>query len=164
MRASVLKSNTRYSPLESAQFLKNGDAGLSHKKGSMLGHVLPLTSLIDAFSIIVIYLLIGTQSGGTEIGVPTKITLPVAEAGKMIEAVSSIVRIEEGKYFINETQVSESDLGQKLSQLKNDAKEKEIEILIQADQKMDFAELDPLIRAGSEAGIQTLKFAVMPNK
>ncbi|MGE0633200.1 MAG: ExbD/TolR family protein [Pseudobdellovibrionaceae bacterium] len=167
MKASVLKNNTRTSPLESTQLLKNGN---QIKKASWheSGLVLPLTSLIDAFSIIVIYLLIGTQSGGLEVGVPTKISLPVAESGTTIESAESIIRIIKGQYFINEdtAPVDASNLGEKLVELKNLAtdKEKEFEILIQADQQMDFAQLDPVIRAGSEAGIQTLKFAVMPKQ
>ena len=40
--------------------------------------------------------------------------------------------------------------------------EGDAEILIQGDQAMNYADLDPLLKAGSEAGIQKLKFAVLP--
>lgn len=163
MKASPLADKTRHSVLEQAQILKvGGHSRTKHKPELALA--LPLTSLIDAFSIIVIYLLIGTQSGGEEIDVSKHIELPTAEAQQPIEKVSPIVRIEKGEYYINDQKVAVQNLGAKLVEVKKGLDEKDIEILIQADTKMDYAQLDPLIRAGSEAGIQKLKFAVLPTK
>ena len=156
------KSNT-LSPLAQAQLI--GNSGVNTKKNKPeMNALLPLTSLIDAFYIIVIYLLIGTQSGGVESDLSKHITLPMAEAGQVIEKETSTVRIEKGQYFIDNKPVSISQLGAKLAELKKASKEDNMEIIIQADQAMDYADLDPLLRAGSEAGIQKLKFAVFPNK
>jgi biopolymer transport protein ExbD len=156
------KSNT-LSPLAQAQFIGNNGVDTKNQKAEM-NALLPLTSLIDAFCIIVIYLLIGTQSGGIETDLSKNIQLPVAEAGQSIDKETSMVRIEKGQYFINNKQVHVSQLGLKLAELKKSLKDQDMDIIIQADQNMDFADLDPLLRAGSEAGIQKLKFAVMPNK
>ncbi|MBX2988670.1 MAG: biopolymer transporter ExbD [Bdellovibrionaceae bacterium] len=164
MKRSSMNQAARFSPLEQAQLLKNGGEPIAGKKAEA-ALALPLTSLIDAFSIIVIYLLIGTQSGGIEIDVPKRLNLPVAESGIAVDKPqASIVRIEKGQYFVNNEAVSVQGLGAKLYQLKKSLGENEAEIFIQADQEMNYADLDPLLRAGSEAGIQKLKFAVMPNK
>jgi biopolymer transport protein ExbD len=159
MNPTSFAQSGRNSPLDSLQSLKAGGE-ISKKKRSELALVLPLTSLIDAFSIIVIYLLIGTQTGAAEVQVGGQIQLPVAESGTGIETPAPIVRIEKGQYFINDELVPSSRLGEKLVELKKE----DSEILIQADQAMNYADLDPLLRAGSEAGIQKLKFAVVPSK
>jgi biopolymer transport protein ExbD len=156
-----MQSKSTLSPL---QTLKNGGQFKVDQKSQGHAAILPLTSLIDAFSIIVIYLLIGTQSGGIETNVSSQMQLPIAEQGSTIEKETSIVRIENGVYYINDQAVAVSELGAKLAALKGSADSDSIEILIQADRKMTYASLDPLLRAGSEAGIQKLKFAVTPEQ
>jgi biopolymer transport protein ExbD len=144
-----------------AQNLKPGS-----KKKSLfrrdLALALPLTSLIDAFSIIVIYLLIGTQSGGIETQVPGQMNLPAAEHSASIDKTMPILKIQKGIYYINDQKVSGSQLGAKLEELKKDSKD--VELMIQADVEMKYSELDPIIKAGSLAGIEKLKFAVVPKQ
>lgn len=159
MRNSAL-TEKRNSPLENMQRMKNGEG---KKKLLDMAPVLPLTSLIDAFSIIVIYLLIGTQSGGLETVVPNNMKLPMADSGVGVES-SPIVRIERGRYFVDEKEVRLSELTARLAEIKAAKSEGDAEILIQADQKMDYASLDPLLRASAQAGLQKLRFAVMPKK
>ena len=161
MKQASFRNSNRHSPLDQTQGMKFGNSG-NQKKHRDLAVALPLTSLIDAFCIIVIYLLIGTQSGGLEVNLPSKIQLPTAEAGQSIEKETSIVRVENGHYFINEQPVTISELGPRLAQLKTQSEE--MEIMIQGDQKMNYVDLDPILKAGSAAGIQKLKFAVMPSK
>jgi biopolymer transport protein ExbD len=160
MNQSALNQKKSNSPLARSQNLKGGEA----KKRSRGEVNLPLTALIDAFSIIVIYLLIGTQNAGPENGIPGNIQLPTAELSATFEE-APVVRIEKGLYFIDDVQIAQSQLGQKLFELKKkSAKPEDMQVLIQADQKMDYAQLDPLLKAGSEAGIQKIKFAVVPTK
>lgn len=159
MRASFVKKSVAHSPIAEAQTLMS--EGKSTRKKSELAPILPLTSLIDAFCIIVIYLLIGTQTSGTEMNVPTQINLPIAESGVALES-SPIVRIEKGQYFLNDQPIAVNALGAQLYQLKTQSGNQDMQLIVQADQKMDYADLDPLIKAGSQAGIQKLKFAVMP--
>lgn len=162
LKATQLKTTDRVSPLEQAQSLLG--ASRARKKREMT-IPLPLTSLIDAFSIIVIYLLIGTQSGGMEGNVPNRMQLPMAESGQSLPLEElPVVRIEKGRYFVNDQAVSAAQLGAKLAELKKTLKPEQSELVIQADQKMDYADLDPLLRAGSEAGLQKLKFAVVPSR
>ncbi|WP_413581543.1 ExbD/TolR family protein [Bdellovibrio sp. HCB288] len=160
MRTSFLNTNQKRSLLAEAQSLKPGSRKKSGKGGLALA--LPLTSLIDAFSIIVIYLLIGTQSTGLEVK-SGNINLPLADQATSVEKEMPILRIEKGNYFINDVRVADSQLGSKLESLKKDAKQ-EIELMIQADTEMKYADLDPIIKAGSLAGIEKLKFAVVPKQ
>lgn len=162
MKTTNFATATKRSPLGDAQWM--GSMGKNTHKKSHAAVLLPLTSLIDAFSIIVIYLLIGTQGGGLDTDLPTQIKLPTAESGQIIDAEMLTVRIEKGSYYINDKKVANSELAQKLYQLKGKGDKNNVEILIQADQAMDYADLDPLLRAGSQAGIQKLKFAVIPSK
>lgn len=164
MRTSPLSFANKKSALSPLQILKNGGDYRAGKTNDAMAAILPLTSLIDAFSIIVIYLLIGTQSGGMETDIPSQMQLPMAENGIQIQKETSIVRVSNGVYYINDEAVHVTRLGSKLAALKNSAKSEEMEILIQADKKMTYASLDPILRAGSEAGIQKLKFAVTPNQ
>lgn len=151
----------RRSPLLQAMSLKKDGGKPTH--GKELGLALPLTSLIDAFCIIVIYLLIGTQSQGVEGKIPGQMNLPTAESSQSLDKQIATLRIENGRYFLDEKPVERSSLGAKLSQLKKQATET-VELLVQADTEMEYADLDPLLRAGSEAGIEKLRFAVIPTK
>ncbi len=160
MKTSFLNQNQRRSPLLEAQKLNQK----SVKKVGVkeLAQVLPLTSLIDAFSIIVIYLLIGTQSGGLETPL-AKVNLPIATNSATVESQSAILKFEKNKYYLNDELVDARNLASKLSQLKNQSQNKQpIELMIQADQRIQYAQLDPVIKAGALAGIEKLKFAVLP--
>lgn len=164
MRKSFVDHSQRRSPLTEMLRLKGT------KKSGMgreMAIALPLTSLIDAFSIIVIYLLIGTQGGGIESKVPTNFNLPLAQYSQTLTEETPILRIEKGRYFLNDEQISLNNLGAKLQKLqaqkKSDAVVKKA-LMVQADTEMRYADLDPLLRAGSQAGIEQLKFAVVPQR
>lgn len=162
MKRSAL-STERRSPLQETMSVKNGNSSKHSRGVKELAMALPLTSLIDAFSIIVIYLLIGTQSAGVETNVSKKIMLPSAEQGQAVDKEMTVLRIEKGQYFLNDRQVAKASLAQSLAALKKSS-ETPIELMIQADINMEYADLDPLVRAGSEAGIEKLRFAVIPNQ
>ncbi len=142
------------------QLLKGGA-----KKGNPvrreLALALPLTSLIDAFSIIVIYLLIGTQNSGIETNISSKMNLPIASHSQGVDKQTAILRIEKGAYFLNDKAVPGNQLSNKLAELKKESTES-VELTVQADTEMKYADLDPLLKAGSQAGIEKLKFAVVP--
>lgn len=166
MNQSTLQTSLdKRSPLAQAQFLRFGGSAPTKRHG-MSQVVLPLTSLIDAFAIIVIYLLVGSQNSGVEINTPERLQLPTAQSGYNIEETPTlIVRIDKGVYYVNDKAVNATQLGARLAELrKAEAKDgiEATELLIQADHRMNYADLDPLLRAGSEAGIQKLKFAVLP--
>lgn len=162
MKTSFLDSSNKRSPLKEAQLL--GGKGKTKKARRELGLALPLTSLIDAFSIIVIYLLIGTQSSGVETQIPSRMNLPVADHSQGLNKEHPTLRIQKGQYFLNDKVVGISQLSNRLAEIKEKSEDKNIELMIQADTEMKYAELDPLIKAGSLAGIEKLKFAVVPTR
>jgi biopolymer transport protein ExbD len=159
MIKSQMNSSQKRSPLLEAQRM-SGKAGKKVTIREMV-QALPLTSLIDAFSIIVIYLLIGTQSGGLETAVPS-MELPSAYNSQSVTKVSAILRIQNNHFFLDDVPIKYKNLSQKLSELKKNSKN--FELMVQADQELKYAEIDPLIKAGSLAGIEKLKFAVLPTK
>lgn len=162
MVKTFLEASPKRSPMTESLALKGGK-----KKGGLgrdLALALPLTSLIDAFSIIVIYLLIGTQNSGMETEVPNQLNLPVANHSQSVEKATPILRIEKGSYFLDDKKVAANDLTNKLAELKKNSQEKQLELMVQADTEMKYADLDPLLKAGSLAGIEKLKFAVVPGQ
>ncbi len=161
MMKSHSMQTQRSSPLLEAQRMTmKGGKKLSIRD---LAQALPLTSLIDAFSIIVIYLLIGTQSGGIE--TPVKgMNLPIAQNSQGLEKSVAILRIQSNQFFLNDQPVTLKNLTEKLVELKKSTTETVVELMVQADQNMEYAQLDPLIKASSLAGIEKLKFAVLPPK
>lgn len=138
--------------------------------GREMAIALPLTSLIDAFSIIVIYLLIGTQGGGVETKIPN-FNLPLAQYSQTLTEETPVLRIEKGRYFLNDEAISLNNLGDKLQKLQkaqalkaNSEAPIKKALMVQADTEMKYADLDPLLKAGSQAGIEQLKFAVVPSR
>ncbi len=111
-----------------------------------------------------IYLLIGTQNSGIESKIPSAISLPTANHSVGIDKETPILSIQKGVYRLNDEVVAVSALGQKLLELKNKAQDKTLELLVQADQEMKYQDLDPLLKAGSESGIEKMKFAVVPGQ
>lgn len=159
---STLRINREHrSPILEAQQMP----GKARKRNVFreLALALPLTSLIDAFSIIVIYLLIGTQSGSFEVKVGP-VQLPTADHSMSVDKEIPVLRIQKKEFYINDQKIASSQLQQKLVDLKKNSKEKDVEIMVQADQNMSFDELDPLIKAGSLAGIEKFRFAVITTK
>lgn len=138
-----------------------------HTASRVLFSSLMLTSLVDAFSILVIFLLMSSQSG-IEAELKKTEKLPMASAIDSIEK-SIILRIEGGAYFIDEQPVRENELAKALIAAKekfeagllNNAK---AGLLVQADKTMDFDSLSPVLRAGSEAGLSQFKFAAIEGK
>ncbi len=125
---------------------------------------LSLTSLIDAFSILVIFLLINFSGANHNIKLNKGMQLPSALQTNPLQ-IGTVVSVNQGRYFIDEKEVSINMLvkklyetRQKIQKQNNDGKDN---LIIKADQKTEFANLNPIIMAGSQAGFTHFKFAVM---
>jgi biopolymer transport protein ExbD len=121
---------------------------------------LSLTSLIDAFSILVIYLLMNFSAQGEIINVSKDMQLPKATQSTDLKA-GLVVRISENQYFVADKQVSSSQLVKALLENKPKAKEEAGNLIIQADRRLDYAQISPVLQAGSHAGYQNYKFVVL---
>lgn len=159
--ASVTDARLR-SPLNEAMRL-NPRGGKRGKKKMVVALV--LTSLVDAFCIMVLYLLV-QNTGSTS-------TLELNRAENLPHAVKTeglhngtLVRVEKGHYFIGEKPVSEVNLAKELQLLKarlGENKDAEA-LIIQAGKTSDFAALVPIIRAGSITGFNKFRFAVLQSE
>ncbi len=138
------------------------------KQKKKIGATLMLTSLIDAFSILVVYLLMFFSNTGEMTYVNAEIELPKASTLERLDRYS-IIQIKESGYFVEERQIEESNLVSFLIDLKkslvqnfhnNDPGQLET-ITIQADKKIKYSQLSSIIQACSHAGFSEIKFAVL---
>ena len=128
-----------------------------------------LTSLIDAFSILVVYLLMLFSNTGEMTYVSSDIDLPKASSIERLDRYS-IIKIKKGGYFVEEQELTQDSLVPYLVDLKkklNKSPYQEGEesqrdtITIQADKKVKYNRLSPIIQACSHAGFSNIKFAVL---
>ena len=131
---------------------------------------LMLTSLIDAFSILVVYLLMFFSSTGEMTYVSSDIDLPKASVIERLDRYS-IIQIKKQGYFVEDTQLQSDDLVSYLVDLKKrlnkawsssqgDENQRDT-ITIQADKTVQYDRLSPVIQACSHAGFSNIKFAVL---
>jgi biopolymer transport protein ExbD len=124
---------------------------------------LMLTSLVDAFSILVIFLIMNHSTSQEPLNVGDKVQLPQAQSTSLIQQ-GVVVRIEDGRFTIDDKPVALGSLRAVLKKFNDgpDAAKKE-GLVIVADKQLDYADLSPVILAGSSAGFTKFKFAVIKN-
>ncbi|MGE0528223.1 MAG: ExbD/TolR family protein [Bdellovibrionales bacterium] len=122
---------------------------------------LMLTSLVDAFSILVIFLIMNHGASQDVVNLGHKIVLPRAEESQFIQN-GVVVRLEAGKFIVEDQDVPMPELASRLKAFNDgaDAAKKE-GIIIVADRNLDYESLSPVILAGSHAGFTKFKFAVI---
>ena len=116
---------------------------------------LTLTSLVDCFTILVVYLLLATSIGVDELKMNSQIVLP---SSRNSEEKSAGVQLQSvnGQYLLDNKPVEYADLYSALKQLK----EKNDAIVIIADRKQKYDQLNPLILTSLNAGYSNIRFAV----
>jgi biopolymer transport protein ExbD len=125
-----------------------------------------LTALIDAFSILVIFLLMSFSSSG-EVIVPGKgIELPKATMGEQLDR-QPVVKVEDGKIFVEDKEVTVNSLVGELLALRKRFQEtrpgEEFPgiVTIQGDRRLKYEVLNSIVLASSQAGFSDIKFAVI---
>jgi biopolymer transport protein ExbD len=122
---------------------------------------LMLTSLVDAFSILVIFLIMNHSTSQETVNLGQNITLPKAEQSQFIQE-GVVVRLENGKFMIEDKEVTLGDLARHLKTLNESVKVARKEgLIIVGDRDMDYESLSPVILAGANAGFTKFKFAVV---
>ena len=158
----IIKQTNLFSPLRASSALN--PKGQRFKRN--LSQTLMLTSLVDAFSILVIYLLISYSSSGEIMYISKDMKLPSAFEAEVLSR-QIIIKFEKGKYFIENEEVRKKDLFARLLKMKTEFKEKypeldgENKIIIQADKGEKFLDLNTIIHASAQAGFEEIKFAVI---
>lgn len=160
MRHTSVNETKMRSPLMDALILKPRKKAFKKKVVAAL----ILTSLVDAFSIMLLYLLCQPSGNGSTLELNKTENLPSAVKTDVIHK-GTVVRVEGDKYFLADQPVEQVQLAQKLQQLKASFGGREDDetqsIVIQADRGVDFAMLAPVVRAGSITGFHKFKFAVL---
>ena len=142
--------------------------GARGKKKKMVA-TLMLTSLIDAFSILVVYLLMFFSNTGEMTYVSSDIDLPKASAIERLDR-HSIIQIKKEGYFVEERELTRENLIYYLVNLKKKLNQFSFQegetdqretITIQADKTVKYVRLSAVIQACSHAGFSNIKFAVL---
>jgi len=161
MNSSTLKQTNIQSPLSQMAIVRPKAASTKRTLVSSL----MLTSLVDAFSILVIFLLMNAKSGIEQMEVKKAQVLPQASAMDMVTK-GIILRIEDNKYFVEDKPVNEANLAQTLENAKAKFETGRVDglkasVIVQADRAMDYEKFSPILRAGSAAGLNQFRFAVV---
>jgi biopolymer transport protein ExbD len=117
---------------------------------------------VDAFSILVIFLIMNHSTSQITVDLGKKIVLPSARESQFIQD-GTIVRIEGNQFFVGEKTFGMQDLVKTLKDtyISLNDEQKASGVVIVADQSLDYADLSPVILAGSQAGFTKFKFAVI---
>jgi biopolymer transport protein ExbD len=152
LKASILKSSHMRSPLKSTSII---DSKGSRSKSNLVFN-LNLTSLIDAFAILVIFLLMNFSSSQFQEKIKGQVSLPTATQSDQLEE-GVVVQLRDGMYFIDDQQMT---IQQVLQHFVN--QETKTAVIIEADKRIPFEQLSPLISASAQAGFEKFKFVVIP--
>lgn len=121
---------------------------------------LMITSLVDAFSILVIYLLFGPSLVGESIDPQLGIQLPVAYKAELANEEIVLV-LKNDEYYIKNKKIEKSQLSQEMKTVAKELSNKsDKSLVIIADQKNNIEKINPILIAASEAGLNQLRLAV----
>lgn len=129
---------------------------------------LMLTSLVDAFSILMIFLLMNFSTTDEFIFLNKDTQLP--EASQILELEkNTVIRIENEKLYIEEDELTETALIEKLIDIRKAWAEAAAEspeaqepgVTIQADRKVEYELLNKVVLASNHAGFSDIHFVVL---
>ena len=117
-----------------------------------------LTTLIDAFCILVIFLLSNMNGQLQNIQIGKNMLLPAA-VGTDVLGSGVVVRMELNDVFVDDQKIVSDGLVKALLDHKTPEKNS---LIIQADKNSDYDKISMLLRAGAQAGYEKYAFAVLP--
>jgi biopolymer transport protein ExbD len=135
-----------------------------HKR-TVTGDLL-LTALIDAFSILVIFLLMSFSSTGEILFIPKDQELPKAHLTEVLER-NPVVKIDGAKFYVEDKEVKQDELiGELINLRKAFAETRPGEeypgiVTVQADRRVKYEVLNQIVTAASSAGFGDIRFAVL---
>lgn len=162
MMTSTSVKNSMFSSLAGISILN--PKGRREKK-SIFADLL-LTALIDAFSILVIFLLMSFSSTGEILFLGKDTELPKAGLGIQLER-HPVIKLENGKIYLEDSELKETDLVAAMMKLREDFKETHPNeeypgiITIQADRRMKYEQMNAIVVASGNAGFSDIKFAIL---
>lgn len=157
-QVSFLKNRVLYSPLASQSMLRpTGKRGQRNVTATLM-----LTSLVDAFSILVIFLMMNSATEQSDFQVDKAITLPKAEQS-VATYKTAVVKFVKNQMYVNDKAIGRDQLAGVLSKVREEMKaagQTGDSLVIIADKEIEFSSLNPIIVAGSRVGFNEFKFAV----
>lgn len=163
MVQSILAQTALESELMAASVL-----GPKHGRGRRnINADLLLTALIDAFSILVIFLLMNFSSTGEVLFINKNTELPNSAQAEMLER-NPVVKIEESQIFLEDKLLAGGDqLFQALLEMKKKLAEERPDqesptiVTVQADRRITYKFLNQVVVACAQAGFSDIRFAVL---
>ncbi len=125
-----------------------------------------LTALIDAFSILVIFLLLSFSATGELLFIPKDQELPKASLGEVLER-NPIVKIDGTTFYVEEKEIKQDELIASLIELRKQFAETRPGeeypgiVTVQADRRVKYEVLNQIVTAASAAGFGDIRFAVL---
>lgn len=123
-----------------------------------------LTALIDAFSILVIFLLMSFSSSGDILYISKGMELPKAGMAQELER-QPVVRIEPDKLYVEDKVVTREGLVEALIAIREQYQKLGQTfpgiVTIQADRRVKYQDLSPIVQAANQAGFSDIQFAVI---
>lgn len=125
-----------------------------------------LTALIDAFSILVIFLLMSFSSTGEILYLGKGQELPKAKLADELDR-NPVVKIDDGKLYVEDKQVNADGLVQALLDLRKQFQETRpgqefpATLTVQADRRVKYEQMSSIVQASAHAGYSDIKFAVI---
>jgi biopolymer transport protein ExbD len=125
-----------------------------------------LTSLVDTFSVLVIYLLVNFSTAGDLLYMSEGMELPSAAKSVELER-NVVVKVEKDKLFIEEEEIPQGQLVRRLLDVKKNWEKYYPDseftgaLTIQADRRQTYDLLSHVVQAGGHAGYSDINFAVI---
>ena len=136
------------------------------KRKKNLAATVMLTSLVDTFSVLVIYLLVNFSSSGELLYISKGMELPAAAKAIDLER-NVVVKVEKDKLYIEKDEVSSDQLVKTLIDIKKNWEKYYPDteftggMTIQADRRQTYDLLSQVVQAGGHAGYSDINFAVI---
>lgn len=153
---SILGTLQKEGTIESTTALKS--KSLSSKKAIVTSLV--LTPLVDAFAILVIYLLVQSTTGSKVDQLDADIKLPVAKQSKLLDD-SFIISIKNSKYLVDKKIVSAKKAMKSLAKYAKSKDDNKKALTIISDKKTAFDMINPLLEWSSLYGVEKVQLAVV---
>ena len=140
--------------------------GSSGKKKRSLAATVMLTSLVDTFSVLVIYLLVNFSSTGELLYISKGMELPSAVQSTDLER-NLVVKVEKNRIFIEKQEISPKQLTSHLLKIRKNwdqhypGLEFRGAMTVQADRRQTYDLLSLVVQAGGQVGFSDIHFAVI---
>lgn len=161
LNQGILKSSAFHSVLGECSILAPQN---ERRHRSVLADLL-LTALIDAFSILVIFLLMSFSSTGEILHMGKGMELPKA-TGEQLER-HPVVKVDEGKIYIEDKEVPQDQLVAALLDVRKQWQEQHPGetfpgvITVQGDRRLKYEMLNSVVHASAQTGFSDIKFAIV---